>query len=282
MRSSLIAAVLLFTGCVGQIDDSPDLTSAAVLNLPSDQPAPVFQPPPADPVVPATEPTPPVTEPTTPPVTEPTPPSATGSLALAIPGTALTLHLNESKSIKVTVTPKNGFSGTATFAVTGLPAGITATFIPATAALTTAPVDVTLTLRSRSDMMGALGVPLAITTNSGAITSSSPLTLDLLQEVLIQIAPGVALGTTANPNTAAFGAVSTSILFVNPGTKVTFINMDTRNHEVHAPNNTIGMKHEPSMLLANGANSYSQVLTKGSVNFRCHIHPNMLGQIVVR
>ena len=194
----------------------------------------------------------------------------------------MTLHLNESKSVRLTVTPKNGFNGTATFAITGLPTGVSATFTPATVALTTTAVDVTLTLRAVSELTGTLGMPLTLTTSSGTITSSTPLTLDLLQEVLIQIAPGVNLGTPAAPNTTAFGAISTSIIFVNPGTKVTFINMDTRAHEIHVNANTVGLKHEPGTLLPNGANSYSQILTKGTVNFRCHIHPNMLGQIVVK
>jgi hypothetical protein len=146
----------------------------------------------------------------------------------------------------------------------------------------TAPVQVTLSLRSKSDLAGALGMPLTVTATSGSISTSAPLTLDLLQEVLITIPKGVPLGTAQAPNNSAFGAVSTQILFVNPGTKVTFINMDTRNHEIHANNNPTGLQHQPGQLQANGANTYSQILKAGTVNFRCHIHPNMLGQIVVK
>ncbi len=222
-----------------------------------------------------------VTPPVEPPPTAP-PASNGGSLTLSTPFTSLTLRLNEAKSVKLTVTGKDGFSGTATFGVTGLPTGVTASFNPASVALATAAVEVTLTLRAGSELLGTLGMPLTITTTSGTISSSTPLTLDLLQEVVIKIAPGVNLGTNANPNTAAFGAVSTSIIFVNPGTRVTFINMDTRNHQIHANANPAGLNHQPAVLLPNGANSYTQILTKGTVNFRCHIHPNMLGQIVVK
>ena len=273
MRTLLAAALTsaLLSGCLAQIDDAREPPASA----PTVAPPPVVQPAVEQPAVAP----PPAVEP--PPVALP-PPSNTGSLALSVPGTSLTLHLNEAKSVKLTVTPKNGFAGTATFAVAGLPVGVTASFTPASVMLTTAAVDVTMTLRAASDLFGALGQPLTLTTTSGTITSSTPLTLDLLQEVLILIAPGVNLGTSAAPNTAAFGAVTTNVMFVNPGTKVTFINMDSRNHEIHANTNTVGLKHEPGTLLPNGANAYSQILTRGTVSFRCHIHPNMLGQIVVK
>lgn len=290
MRTRFAAALIfaLLAGCDAQIDDSPARPAPAAVTPPAAVPPavqpPALEPPPAQPppVEPPVVPPPPTQPPPLePPPTTP-PPAATGSLALSVPSTSMTLHLNEAKSVKLTVTPKNGFAGTATFSVAGLPVGVTATFNPASVPLTTAPVDVTLTLRAVSELMGTLGMPLTISTTSCTISSSTPLTLDLLQEVLITIAPGVNLGTAAAPNTTAFGAVSTSIIFVNPGTKVTFINMDSRTHEIHANTNTVGLKHEQGTLMPNGANSYSQILTKGSVSFRCHIHPNMLGQIVVK
>jgi plastocyanin len=291
MRTSLLALLtsVLLIGCEAQIDDSvpPALPTASPVVQPA-EPPPAVEPPPAEPP-PATPPPaepPPVTPPpaTPPPATPPpaTPPPATGSLQITLPSTSLTLHLNETKTVTATVTPTNGFNGTATFAVTGLPSGVTASFNPASVSMTTAPVQVTLSLHSVSEMVGSLGVPLTITTSAGSISSSTPLTLDVLQEVLITIAKGVNLGTSAQPNTSAFGAVTTSVMFVAPGTKVTFINMDTRAHEIHANNNPTGLQHEPGQLQPNGTNTYSQILKAGTVNFRCHIHPNMLGQIVVR
>lgn len=285
MRTGLVATLtcLLFAGCDAQIEAADRAPVAPIGKTPptAETPPPASEPPP--PVEPPVEPPAPPVEPppVTPPVTPP-PPATTGSLALSAPSTQLLLHLNETKSVKLTVTPSNGFNGTATFSVTGLPAGVTAFFAPDQVPLSDTPVDVTMSLRSASDLNGTLGMPLTLTVSSGTISSSTPLTLDLLQEVLITIPKNVPLGTAAQPNTAAFGAVSTQVLFVNPGTKVTFINMDTKNHEIHANANTVGLQHEPGQLLPNGANSYSQILKKGTVNFRCHIHPNMLGQIVVK
>lgn len=281
MRTGLLlATTLLFTACEAQIEDAdraPPIPKAPAATPPEELPPPAEEPP----VLPPPEPTePPVTAPVTPPANPP--PATTGSLSLGMTGTQLQLHLNETKSVKLTVTPSNGFDGTVSFAVTGLPAGVTAFFSPDQVPLTSAPVDVTMSLRSKSDLTGTLGMPLTITATSGTISSSTPLTLDLLQEVLITIPKGVNLGTAQQPNTTAFGAVSTTVIFVNPGTKVTFINMDTRNHEIHANNNATGLQHEPGQLLPNGANTYSQILKQGTVNFRCHIHPNMLGQIVVK
>jgi plastocyanin len=281
MRTLLLTVVTtaFVTGCLAQIDDAPapaqpiaphaidpaDPYSAPPTVDPETTPAPVETPPPAEePVV----------------LPPPNPPGLTGTLSLSVPTTSVTLHLNESKEVKVTVTPSNGFNGNATFAVTGLPAGISAVFTPSFATLSTAPVEVTMTLRSMSNLIGKTGMPLTITTSAGTISSSTPLTLDLVQEVFVTIAKGVALGTAAAPNKNAFGAVSIPVMFVAPGTKVTFVNLDTRAHEIHANNNPTGLNHEPGPLVPNG--SYSQILKAGTVNFRCHIHPNMLGQIVVQ
>ena len=283
MRTQLlvILTTALLTGCLAQIEQADPVAQTPALPAPHDQIAPPIEAPPPAVEPPPAEPPPAEPPPTQPPPTQP-PPTSTGSLSITIPTTSVSLHLNESKSVIATVTPTNGFNGTATFGVTGLPTGVTATFNPASITMTTAPVQVTMTLHTVSDITGSLGLPLTLTTTAGTISSSTPLTLDVLQEVLITIAKGVNLGTSAAPNTAAFGAVSTSVMYVAPGTKVTFINLDTRAHEIHANNNPTGLQHEPGQLQPNGANSYSQILKAGTVNFRCHIHPNMIGQIVVK
>ena len=67
------------------------------------------------------------------------------------------------------------------------------------------------------------------------------------------------------------------------GLKVTFINNDIINHEIHAQltANSAGIAHEGGPLMANGANSYTQTITGPtlikSTDWRCHIHSNMLG-----
>jgi plastocyanin len=106
------------------------------------------------------------------------------------------------------------------------------------------------------------------------------MTLDLKQEVLITIANGVALGTSSAPNTTAFGGVVTNtITYVPPGTTVTFLNLDARDHEIHTNPNIPGLYHSGPI---SQNQTYTQVLSKGTVDFRCHFHPNMIGRIVVQ
>ncbi|HUS63008.1 MAG TPA: plastocyanin/azurin family copper-binding protein, partial [Kofleriaceae bacterium] len=98
----------------------------------------------------------------------------------------------------------------------------------------------------------------------------------------VTIAKGVAIGTAAAPNLEAFGAVSMPTIFVAPGTKVTWVNQDGINHQIHSDGN-LGIAHEGGPLQANGANAYTQTFNgTGTYNYRCHIHPNMKGQIVVK
>jgi plastocyanin len=205
----------------------------------------------------------------------------TGDLKVSLSVSQLTLRLNESKSVRVTLTPTSGLSGAVTLTVIGLPTGVTAQFTPSAPTLGTSPVDVDLALVTKSNMMAQSAVPLTVVAAVGGINTSAPITLDVLQEVLITIAAGVSLGTTAAPNTTAFGGTaSTSVTYVAPGTKVTFLNLDSRDHEIHTNPNTVGLQHENGALVPNG--TYTQALQKGTVNFRCHIHPNMMGQIVVQ
>jgi plastocyanin len=204
----------------------------------------------------------------------------TGTLAVEMPS-SVAMRLNEMTSVKLSVSGKNGFTGAVSFKVDGLPAGVTATFLPATATVGATPASVELVLRSASDLVGKAGIPLTVVSSAGDAQVSSPLSLDLVQEVIITIASGVELGTNAAPNTKAFGGTeSTAITFVAPGTKVTFVNMDTRAHQIHATGSA-GLRHQGSAMAANGG-TYTSMLTTGTAAFRCHIHSNMTGQLVVK
>ena len=84
----------------------------------------------------------------------------------------------------------------------------------------------------------------------------------------------------------AFSGVSTLNVKYAPGMKITFINNDGINHEIHAQlsADTLGIAHEGGPLMANGGNSYSQVITgKGTIksnDLHCHIHPAMIGPTI--
>jgi len=210
------------------------------------------------------------------------PPAQSGTLSLTLPSSAESLRLNESKDLTVTVTPSNGFSGMVTYAVDNLPTGVTATFTPP-AAMVTGPTTTKLTLKTSSSMKPNNALAMQVKASSGTITSApQALTLDVKAELLVTIPNGVNVGTAAAPNNEAFGAASIETVYVAPGTKVTFVNADGINHQIHS-DGTLGVAHEGGPLMANGGNTYTQTFNAaGTLNFRCHIHPNMKGQIVVK
>ena len=209
------------------------------------------------------------------------PVAQSGSIAITPSTTSEALRLNDSKQIMLTVAPSNGFNGMVTFSLAGAPTGVTATFQPPGMMISTQ-TSVVMTLKTASNTTPFTGKALTITAASGAISATAPVTLDVKAELLVIIPKGVNIGTSAQPNLTAFGAQSIPTVFVAPGTKVTFLNQDSINHEIHS-DGTLGIQHEGGPLLANEANSYTQTFNgTGTYNFRCHIHPNMKGQIVVQ
>jgi hypothetical protein len=188
----------------------------------------------------------------------------------------------------VTVTPSADFSGGGvTLGVDGLPAaGVTATFTPAQLTMASSPQTIKLDLHVASDAAVAPSLALSIKASSGAISGATPLALTIPAELLITVAKGVQIGSSANPDLTAWGGTSSLTVKFVPGLKVTFENLDTINHQVHAQNsaNLAGIAHEGGPLMANGANVYTQTI-KGPATIKandihCHIHPNMIGPTI--
>lgn len=84
---------------------------------------------------------------TTPPPAPTNPGTAAGSFAVTVDNATPATDLGTSVDLTVTVTPKAGFMGTAALSVTGLPAGATGTFVPASVTLNTTPVTSKLTVK---------------------------------------------------------------------------------------------------------------------------------------
>jgi plastocyanin len=214
------------------------------------------------------------------------PPSPSGTLAATLSTQTDTLRLNETKSYTVTVTPSGGFNGMVTLALENPPAGVSAVFTPATLMASSAPVTAQLSLSVASNATATPSLPVNIKATSGAISASASLTLAVPAELLITIAKGVQIGSSAVKNTTAFS--NTSELTVNyvAGLKITFINNDIINHEIHAQGtaNMEGIQHEQGPLMANAANSYTQTITgPGDIvanDLHCHLHPNMVGPLI--
>jgi plastocyanin len=218
------------------------------------------------------------------PTPTPMPPAVQGSFTASLDKTTDSIRLNETKSYQLTLTPANGLTGGVTLALDNPPAGVSAKFTPATVNIADAtPVKVQVDLTVAPGATSTTTAAVAIKAVSGAINSSATLGVTIPPELLIEIAQGVAIGTAASPNTTAFGTSAQMNVKYVPGLKVTFVNHDKINHEVHAgaSANAAGIAHEGGPLMANGANSYTQTingpaLIKGS-DWRCHIHSMMLG-----
>ncbi|GAC1545216.1 MAG: hypothetical protein NVS3B10_09360 [Polyangiales bacterium] len=111
---------------------------------------------------------------------------AASALAVTVDNATPAADLGGSVEVTVTVEPKAGFTGTATLSVTGLPAGATSTFAPATVMLTgTAAVTSKLTLTVPATAVPSeANAPAAL-----VITATAP-----------GAAGGAAVAATANAN----------------------------------------------------------------------------------
>lgn len=218
------------------------------------------------------------------PTPTPMPPAVMGSFTAALDKTTDNIRLNETKSYQLTLTPANGLTGGVTLALDNPPAGVSAKFTPATVNITDAnPVKVQVDLTVAPGATATTSAAVAVKATSGTITASAMLGLTIPAELLIQIAKGVAIGTAASPNTSAFGTSAQMDVKYVQGMKITFVNNDTINHEIHAQGsaNTAGIAHEGGPLMANAGNSYTQTISGPtlikSTDWRCHIHSMMLG-----
>jgi PKD repeat protein len=110
-----------------------------------------------------------------------------------------------SASYPVTVAPQNGFTGTASFAITGLPAGTTATFNPPSvtgSGSTTLGISTTTSIQSGT-------YPLVVTGTSGPVTRTVNVTLVVNGDFTVSAAPATV--TINRDGTATYSvAVSSS------------------------------------------------------------------------
>jgi subtilase family serine protease len=109
--------------------------------------------------------------------------------SLSASPTSQPVQVGQSVTYAVTLTPANGYSGTVNFSVSGLPAGVTATFAPASLI-----TSGTTTLSVTADASTVPGTyPLVITGTDGARTHS--VTVDL--EVTTQPTPDFSISAPA-------------------------------------------------------------------------------------
>ena len=95
----------------------------------------------------------------------------TPNFTVTAPGDTLTLPRGTSASVPITVTPGAGFSGTVTFGISGLPAGVTYVFTPASSTSGS-----TLVLAaSESTAVGSYNVVLSGTSGGATATANGTL-----------------------------------------------------------------------------------------------------------
>jgi plastocyanin len=202
---------------------------------------------------------------------------STGTASIQLSEDASALSLNQTKDITLTING-NGMTGDGTLSLVNAPAGFTATFNPSMVTLAGAPVMVTMTVQATSNMDPATSVAATVQLDVAGAMSTTTYGITVMPELMIYIAKGV---VTNVPNKMAFGAYPIPVKLIGTGTKVTFVNNDTIQHRIHA-DGTGGLSHEPNNMAANGGTYSDTLVSAGPIPFHCHIHPNMMGQIVVQ
>jgi uncharacterized membrane protein len=125
---------------------------------------------------------------------------------------SLSLEQGSLVSTYVNITPQYGFSGKVNFAVSGLPAGVTASFAPN-------PTTATSTLILTAGTTAPIGqYALTITGSSGTQVESTPLTLAVTAVVPVSYPISLSPATLSFPATTP-GSVSSPlyVTFYNPG-----------------------------------------------------------------
>ena len=123
------------------------------------------------------------------------PPPQTGTLALSIPSASASLTVGSSTTASVTITRGGSFTGTVTLAVSGLPAGVTASFAPAS--LDGTQTSSTLTLSAATTATAGVATLTISASGSGVTTQTGTLALVVTQP---------AITILATPTTLAIGA----------------------------------------------------------------------------
>jgi hypothetical protein len=100
----------------------------------------------------------------------------TADFSVAATPASATVTQGGTAGYTVTVTPSNGYTGTVNFSATGLPAGATPTFTPASAAVSTAAVQSSLAVATAATL-AAGSYPFTITASDGTLSHSSNVTL---------------------------------------------------------------------------------------------------------
>ena len=257
-------AALLAINCGGADESSGDLQGGSALpDDPSELPGA-----PADPDSPANPNT-------SAPPPAPTSPGTSSQIAVALSTATPAADLGTSIEIEVTVTPNAGFKGQATLSAAGLPAGVTATFAPASLTLNTTPATAKMTLMVPyttlpSPAGGASA--LVVKATSGAAEATANANFKVVPRVTLTIPVNTAALLKAGGGTKyldawggpTFGANAVP-LQTQAGNGITFIvkNLDSVAHEIHGSG---GFAHGSAKIAPGGTDTKVRVLDPAAAN----------------
>lgn len=176
----------------------------------------------------------------------PTDPGSAAELSVALSTNTPAVDLGDSTDIDVTIEPKSAFNGSVTLSATGLPAGVQATFAPATVTVSDAPVTSKLTLTvARSAVPSAPNAssPIVITAKSGDSTATANANFKVNPKMTLTIPLNIdalrAAGGTQYRNEwgTELGANQVPLKTqVGNGIVFTVYNADSTSHIIHGAN----------------------------------------------
>lgn len=198
------------------------------------------------------------------------------SYSLAVDPVSAELTLGETKTFTVTVTSEYGFAGPVTLAAAGVPATWQTTFAPSATVPLTADGQATATLEVTIPTDAESGAAMLNVTADASVgpRMAPPADVTVTPTLILRIPPNA----LNNPDTS-FGGTKT-VRYVAPGTTVTWINDDTVNHRIHA-DDVNGFDHQQNEMNAGGGSYSVQIMAPGVYDYNCHLHSQMVGQIVV-
>src|SRR4029077_19384025 len=132
--------------------------------------------------------------------------SATPDFSLSALPTSLSIATGSSGTSTITITPKNGFTGSVTLSASGMPTGVTAAF-------GTNPTTATSVLTLTASSTATLGTStITITGTSGALSHTTTVALT----VSTTVTPDFSLSASPNTLTIAQGSSGSSTVTVTP------------------------------------------------------------------
>lgn len=212
-----------------------------------------------------------------------TPGTTAGQLGVTLSTATPATDLGTSIDIDVTVAPMAGFVGQATLSASGLPAGVTAAFSPASVTVNTTPVTSKLTLTvPYTTVPSAAGAPSAIVikATSGAAEATANANFKVNPKVTLTIPVNAAALLAAGGGAKkvdgwggpSFGTAPVA-LSTQAGNGITFIvkNADSVPHHVHGQN---GFPHGDGPVPAGAEDPKSRVLNPANANINAsgYIH----------